>query len=392
MSDAWPSVSLGECLVKNEDWIRLDQTAEYREVTVRLWGRGVVLRGVTTGAEIAADTRVRVRTGQFILSRIDARNGASGIVPPELDGAVVSSDFPAFNVRRDRMLPEYLGWMAKTRAFVDRCIAASEGTTNRVRLKEDRFLAASIPLPPLAEQRRIVARLDALAAKIEEAKRLTNVVVHQCAALIRAAMDREFRSENDRASLESVCESVVDNLHTTPQYDGDEFACVRSQDVGWGTLNYGTALRTSSAEFTERTRRAEPRAGDIVFVREGDVGRCAVVDGSTRFSLGQRVMMLRPAAGRIAPEFLMLQLISPPVLDRQILSGKTGTTSHHVNIKHLRTVAVWCPPSEVQREVLTRVGSLRNRVGGLVAESQDRASKLDALLPSLLNRAFAGAL
>jgi len=60
--------------------------------------------------------------------------------------------------------------MSKTNTFVDLCKAASEGTTNRVRLKEDRFLNTEIPLPPLAEQRRLVERIDALAAKIEEAK------------------------------------------------------------------------------------------------------------------------------------------------------------------------------------------------------------------------------
>lgn len=45
-------------------------------------------------------------------------------------------------------------WLTKTRDFVDLCLRASEGTTNRVRLKEDRFLALEIPLPPLAGQRR----------------------------------------------------------------------------------------------------------------------------------------------------------------------------------------------------------------------------------------------
>ncbi len=62
--------------------------------------------------------------------------------------------------------------MSRTPGFVNLCKAASEGTTNRVRLKEDRFLAMTIPLPPLPQQRRIVARIEGLAAKIEEARSL----------------------------------------------------------------------------------------------------------------------------------------------------------------------------------------------------------------------------
>jgi len=114
----------------------------------RLWGKGVVLRDEVSGAEIATSKRFIVHSQQFILSRIDARNGAFGLIPEPLDGAVVSNDFPVFNVNPSRIIPEYLGWMSKTRFFVDLCKATSEGTTNRVRLKEDRFLAMQIPLPP----------------------------------------------------------------------------------------------------------------------------------------------------------------------------------------------------------------------------------------------------
>ncbi len=168
----WPAVPLGEVVTRSEDWVTLSPAEVYREVTVRLWGKGVGLRREALGGEIKADRRLRVRAGQLILSRIDARNGAFGLVPPELDGAVVSNDFPVFDVRPDRLLPEFLGWLTRTRAFVDLCKAASEGTTNRVRLKENRFLAASIPLAPLPEQRRIVAKIDQLAAKIAEGRGL----------------------------------------------------------------------------------------------------------------------------------------------------------------------------------------------------------------------------
>ena len=82
----WPLVPLGDVLCKSEDWIPLTPDTIYQEVTVRLWGKGVNLRRNVAGAEIASAQRLRVRAGQFILSRIDARNGATGIVPDVLDG------------------------------------------------------------------------------------------------------------------------------------------------------------------------------------------------------------------------------------------------------------------------------------------------------------------
>lgn len=82
----WPMVKLGEVLTKSEDWIILHPDRKYKEVTVRLWGNGAVLRKEILGAEIASTSRLRVRANQFIISRIDARNGAYGLIPPELDG------------------------------------------------------------------------------------------------------------------------------------------------------------------------------------------------------------------------------------------------------------------------------------------------------------------
>ena len=111
MGNGWPRVRLGEVLSKNEDVVELVPDVAYREVTIRLWGNGVVLRGEVLGAEIGATRRFRVRAGQFILSRIDARNGALGIVPGPLDGAVVSNDFPSYNVVQGRLFTPFLGWM-----------------------------------------------------------------------------------------------------------------------------------------------------------------------------------------------------------------------------------------------------------------------------------------
>ncbi len=99
----WSTLRLGEILKKADSWIAIDPETEYKEVTVRLWGQGVSLRCVKLGSEIGADKRLQVSTGQFILSRIDARHGAFGLIPAELDGAVVSSDFPVFSPDYSRL-------------------------------------------------------------------------------------------------------------------------------------------------------------------------------------------------------------------------------------------------------------------------------------------------
>lgn len=164
----WPQVPLGELLSRADSPADLAPETEYHEVTIRLWGKGVISRGQVRGADVTTARRF-VRSGQLILSKIDARNGALGMVPSELDGAIVSNDFPSFELQEaGRCSPGFMSWLVRSKSFVDLCKASSEGTTNRVRIKEDRFLQQKVPLPPLSEQQVIVARLDALANKTRQ--------------------------------------------------------------------------------------------------------------------------------------------------------------------------------------------------------------------------------
>jgi type I restriction enzyme S subunit len=80
MNATWPTIPLGDVLRRSERTIPLDSETTYKEVTVRMNGKGVVERRQVKGIEIAADRRYKAKSGQFIISRIDARNGASGLV------------------------------------------------------------------------------------------------------------------------------------------------------------------------------------------------------------------------------------------------------------------------------------------------------------------------
>lgn len=173
---AWPKANLGELLRRHDEAAALEPETQYHEVTIKLWGKGVVSRGRVLGRDVVSARRV-VRANQLILSKIDARNGAIGLVPPELDGAIVSNDFPSFEFRDpSRCDAAFMGWLVRSAPFVELCKAASEGTTNRVRIKEDRFLDQRIGLPPLSEQQAIVVRLDDLAQKTRDVEVHLNAV------------------------------------------------------------------------------------------------------------------------------------------------------------------------------------------------------------------------
>ena len=196
------TITIGRFMTKSEDWVPVAPEGQYKQITARLWGKGLTLRGEVPAAAIAAPRQFCAKAGQFLISRIDARHGAFGIVPEELDGALVSNDFPCFDIDASTMLPHYFEWYSRTPEFVDLCRRASEGSTNRVRMKEDKFLKMAVPLPSLDEQRRIVQRLDRVAALVEERRCAIEAAERETQALLLKAFHRAI----DGAPLRPMAE------------------------------------------------------------------------------------------------------------------------------------------------------------------------------------------
>lgn len=169
-----------------------------KQVTVRLHGKGAVLRQEVRGSAIKTKRQYRVRTGQLIYSRIDAHLGAVAIVPDGLNGAVVSTDFPVFDFDLNLVVPRYLRYYTRTAVFLSACDVASSGTTKRTRLKEPDFLKVELPLPPLAEQGRIVAKLDALTARVEQALALQEAAISERKEWRASVMRTCFQSLVDK--------------------------------------------------------------------------------------------------------------------------------------------------------------------------------------------------
>ena len=395
MTGAWPSVPLADVLRRSDRVVALDPDQHYREVKVRINGKGVVERRIVKGIEIASHRRFETQAGQFIISRIDARHGASGIVPPELHGAVVTNDFPLFNVVPDRLDPAFLGWFSKTASFVDLCKRASEGTTNRVRLSEARFTALEIHLPPLDEQRRIVAQIDRLAQKIAEAKQLQETAASELGALA-ASFSQATLSNPDWHScrLEDACLLITDGTHQTPRYVEDGATFLSAQNVKPFRFKPEIHRKVSWADFATFTARNKPQRGDVLLTRVGaGIGEAAVVDQNIEFAIYVSIALIRPDTTRLLPDFLVHWLNSP--LGRAHSRAKTlgrGHSQGNLNLNLLRSFPIPLPPLEHQRCIVKTLHALRVKIETVKMVKTEAAAELDAMLPAILDKAFKGEL
>lgn len=166
----YDNIEIGKILSPIKKSVKLDDDTSYKQITVKMNGKGVVLRQEIKGSKIKTKSQFLAEKGNFIMSKIDARNGAFGIVPQELNGAIVTQDFPLFTVNNDVMLPEFLNVVIQSPQFIKICQTTSVGTSNRRRLKVDKFLKSRIPLPNIDEQKEFLTRINSINSKIDTLK------------------------------------------------------------------------------------------------------------------------------------------------------------------------------------------------------------------------------
>ena len=167
---AYPMVRIGDFLKRNRTSIVIKDKEEYVRVKIKTHNGGVKRREKKNvlGKDIGTKKQYVISEGQFIISKIDARNGAMGIVPKELEGAIVTQDFLPYDIDTDIIIPQYLVLVSTTNPFLDFCQSCSSGTTNHQRIDEEKKKKKKIPVPTLEEQENIVSVYYKL---IEEAKK-----------------------------------------------------------------------------------------------------------------------------------------------------------------------------------------------------------------------------
>jgi type I restriction enzyme S subunit len=155
----YKSIKISDFLHRVKVPVEIEPDQEYSLVTIKVHHKGVVLRNKTKGSLIGSKM-YKISTGQFILSGIDARHGAFGIVPDELDGAIVTNDFWYFDIDETKVKRDFFYWLTNTPLFLNACIKSSQGVTQRIRLQAKLFFDFEFRFPPLEEQENFLKKIQ----------------------------------------------------------------------------------------------------------------------------------------------------------------------------------------------------------------------------------------
>lgn len=373
------TISIDEFLTKSEDWVPVQPDQRYKQITAKLWGKGLTLRGEVQGSAIAAARQYKAKAGQFLISRIDARHGAFGIVPANLDGALVSNDFPCFDIDSSKVLPHFFEWYSRTPEFVDLCRRASEGSTNRVRMKEDKFLKMSVPMLPLDEQRDIVRRLDDVSALVDRRRRAVEASERETQAMLLKAFQRVI----DGAPLRPMAE-VAPLVRRPVEVEPDK----TYMELGVRSFGRGTFHKPGLSGMEVGSKKLFTiESGDlvfnIVFAWEGAVAIAKPEDdgrvGSHRFL----TCVTNP--DQVAAEFLLFYFRTTEGLQKLGEASPGGAGRNRtLGLKKLEVIEVPVPPIETQHW-FSRLQAKAQEIRSIRMRTTE---DVDALMPALLHEVF----
>lgn len=351
----------------------------------------------------------------------------------------------------DHLAQDYLKFYLQSQHFFEQISSATTGSAIS-NYGPSHLKQMEIVVPPLNEQRRIVAKLEKLLAKCEASKQRLDkipsilkrfrqsILAAACSgrltadwraqnpdiepasellARIQKEKQQKYEKEFNRAIskelrkpkqptfgdiedygidtwkltvLETIAEAIVDCPHSTPKWTDNGFLCVRTTQFEAFNLKIDDFKYVGEETFKERISRLKPQSGDVLYSREGGIlGIACQVPVGLELCLGQRMMLIRCNPDWLSGEYLTILLNSDVILS-QVKELITGTASPHLNVGDVKAFRIPTPPLAEQKEIVQRVEKLFKLADQIEQRYQKARAYVDQLPQSILAKAFRGEL
>jgi len=398
MTTAWPKAPMGEIapLVRRPVLTRAEEL--YREIGIRSFGKGVFHKAPVTGLDIADKRVFTVEPGDLLFNIVFAWEGAVAVATEAERGMIGSHRFLTCVTDKSKADARFLNYWFTQAEGRDQLLRASPGGAGRNRtLGVEKLAAIHVPLPPLDEQRRIVARIEELVTKVEEARACRAQATKQREGFILSFIGQRF------AELEAIYPartfgSCDAHVSSGPRNWGKNYApsglrFYRAQDISRDFRISNEGIVYVARPPGSQGQSAIVSNGDLLIVITGaTVGRVAVYDD--RYSPGlvsQHVAVCRIPPASFLPSFALWGLKGPSG-QKQLLGSKYGQGKPGLNLDQVRRLSLPCPPIDVQVKIVGELDAFQAKLDEVEARQTETATGLDAMLPAILDKAFKGEL
>jgi len=392
----WVETTLGDVLTE-----RRETPAEHDLMLGKI--RVIAKIGFSEGQiEFRNDTKTKTKMilaspGDLVLSGINAAKGAIAVYGEENTHPIAATiHYSAYIPNKEKVDVKFLWWLLRSERFRDTLLEYVPGGI-KTELKASRFLPLPILIPELNEQRRIVGRIEVLAGKVEQARRLRETAVAQTNALLASYISKFLNQFPLNGKLGNILKEKPRNGWSPRCDNAEDGTPVLTLSAVTGFQYDETAFkRTSLSTFPDKHYWLQK--DDLLMTRSNTlelVGHAAIYNGNPSPCIYSDLMMRVPVDESVASKkFVHWWLQSAPVRDSIMRSAK-GTSPTMKKISQKTVIDIPFPENislNKQKEVVNQLDQLHSKIAELHHHQTKAQAEINALLPAILDKAFQGEL
>ena len=262
------------------------------------------------------------------------------------------------------------------------------------KLNQGNLREISVPVPPLAEQRRIVGILDEAFEGIATAKANAEKNLQNARAVFESHLNAVFTQRGEGWVERTIGEHIrfIDYRGKTPAKTESGLRLITAKNVKMGYLQESPMEFVAPNSYDRWMTRGIPRQGDVLFTTEAPLANVAQLDTDEKVVFAQRIIIMQPDAATLNSTFLKYLLLSQPVQQRIHAKG-TGATVKGIKASLLKTIEISFPKSLTEQEkIVSKLDSLAIETQRLESIYEQKLTAMEALKRSLLHQAFVGGL
>jgi type I restriction enzyme, S subunit len=383
MKHNWEKKKLDKVLAKSALLETPIPFQNYKQVGIQLWGKGTYAREDIDGGNTGYKFFNKLMSGDLVINKIWARNGATSVVPEEFNGYYVSTEYPVFHIDKNILEPTWMLYVTQQKWFWNACNEQSFGTSGKNRIRPEKILAIEIPIPPLPEQKRIVLKIQSIKNKLDQINEIRENQSTDINNLLFSKYTELIKSTNWLPMSE-----VAPIIRREVELNDEKFY----PELGIRCFGKGTFHKPALTGLEVATKKIfQIKTGDLVFSNvfawEGGIA-VAKAEDNNRYG-SHRFISCVVDKEKILAEFLCFHFLSPKGLE-DINACSPGGAGRNKTLGLDKLMNIKVPVSDINLQ--NEFVKLLHKVNAIKEHRKHTEKELIELMPSLLDMAFKGEL
>lgn len=277
------------------------------------------------------------------------------------------------------------------RYFETQLSAKGTGTTFKA-INQKLIKNLEIPIPPLNEQSRIVARIEELFSELDKAVDTLKTTKEQLEVYRKAVLKDAFSCLPETVEMDKIADMIdpQPSHRTPPEYEnGIPYIGIGDIDYQNKKINFEDARKVSPEVLDEHLHRYTIHKGDFVMGKIGTIGKPYKIPDEQNYALSANVILIQPNKEKIYPEFLFWQF-SSSLVTKQLTLGAKATSQPAFGIKKARLLSIKICELEKQFKIIKRLEAEMSCCDNIEKTVDTALAQADAMRQSILKQAFEG--